>query len=54
MRLSADMADVSVLIGLLLIGISLFMAYGAAGVIGYVGGVMVAFGLIVALRDGRK
>lgn len=54
-KLSADKADLSVLIGLLLIAVSLYLAFGLVAMLAFIGAVMVMFGLLYALRgDGRK
>lgn len=51
---SADRADVLVLLGLVLIGAALAWGAGWPGVLGFVGGLMLAFGLVLAMRAGRR
>ena len=54
MRISTDMADLSVLSGLLLIAVSLHLAFGLVASLAFVGAVMVMFGLLYALRGNRN
>lgn len=54
MRLSTDMADLSVLAGLMLIAVSLHLAFGLVASLAFVGAVMVMFGLLYALRGGER
>lgn len=52
--MSADNADILVMLGLLMIGASLIWVAGLPGLLGYVGGLLVAWGLVVAMQRGRK
>lgn len=56
MKLTAlDLADLAVLAGLLLVGFSVWLQFGAPGAIGFVGAVLIVIGLAVALRsEGAK
>ena len=50
----ADNADILVMVGLLMIGGALIWVAGLPGLLGYVGGLFVAWGLVVAMQRGRK
>ena len=52
--MKADNADALVLLGLLLIAGSLWFVAGWAGLVGFVGGLCVAWGLLVAMQRGRR
>lgn len=50
-----DLADLAVLAGLLLLGFSLWLQFGAPGAIAFVGAVLIVIGLVFALRsEGAK
>ena len=50
-----DLADLAVLSGLLLLGFSLWLQFGAPGAIGFVGAVLIVIGMVFALRsEGAK
>lgn len=52
MKLTAlDLADLAVLSGLLLVGLSLWLQFGVPGAIGFVGAVLIVIGMVFALRS---
>ena len=52
--MKADAADTLVLLGLLLIAGALWWVAGVPGLVGFVGGLCVAWGLITAMQRGRR
>lgn len=52
--MKVDAADLAIVVGLLLLGIAVFMALGAAGVVGFAGAVLLVMGLAVAMRPAPK
>lgn len=46
--MNADLPDIATLVGVLLVGIAVFMALGAAGVIGFAGAVLIVLGVATA------
>lgn len=48
-----DLADIAVIVGVLLIGLAVFWAWAAPGVVGYAGVVLVAMGMAAAYKRGQ-
>ena len=49
-----DLADIAVIVGVILVAVAMFMALGAAGVIGFAGGVLIVLGAALAWRQAAK
>ena len=48
-----DLADIAVIVGVLLIGLAVFWAWAAPGVVGYAGAVLVTMGVVLAYKRGQ-
>ena len=51
---SVDLPDIALILGVILLGYACFMAFGAAGVIGFAGGVLIVLGAALAWRQAAK
>ena len=51
---TADVADAMVVIGLLLVGASVWILWGGAAALAYAGALLVVFGVAVAMQRGRN
>jgi hypothetical protein len=51
---TADVSDALVVLGLLLLGASVWMLWGGPAVAAYAGALLVIFGVVLAMQRGRR
>lgn len=52
--MSVDLPDIAVALGVILLGVAFFIAFGIVGAIGYLGGVLIVLGAALAWRQAAK
>ena len=52
--MKVDAADLAIIFGVLLLGVAIGMAWGAAGIVGYAGALLIVMGLVVVMRPTQK